>query len=121
MKDISEELAQAIQRYLESGIESDKIIVDPGIGFGKTIEHNLEIISRLDKFRLLNHPILVGPSRKSFIGHILNTDVTDRLFGTVACVCACVTKGAHIVRVHDVKASKQAALMMDAVMNVKQN
>ncbi len=117
MKEISDSLRESIEICLEIGINSDKIIVDPGIGFGKTVEHNLEIINRLDTLKTLKMPILIGPSRKSFIGKILKNEVEDRLAGTIAAVCASIVKGAHIVRVHDVRAVKQASLLTDAIIN----
>ncbi len=97
------------------GIAGERIIVDPGIGFGKTTEHNLEILKRLSEFRELNKPLLVGTSRKSFIGNILGVPVTDRVEGTAATVCWAITNGADIVRVHDVKANVRAAQMTDAL------
>ena len=116
MEDILESLRKSIEICFEIGINSDKIIVDPGIGFGKTVEHNLEIINHLDKLRILRQPILIGPSRKSFIGEILKKNVNDRLIGTVVSVCSSILRGAHIVRVHDVKAVKEAVLMTDAIL-----
>ena len=112
-------LRKSIENCLEIGIKSDKIIIDPGIGFGKTVEQNLEIISRLKEFGVLNKPILIGTSRKSFIGKILNNAVEDRLIGTVASVSASVLNGAHIVRVHDVSEVKGAVRLVDAILNRK--
>lgn len=112
-------LKKSIENCLAIGIKSDKLIIDPGIGFGKTVEHNLEIINQLEEFKVLKCPILIGPSRKSFIGKILNTEVQDRLIGTVASVCASIHKGAHIVRVHDVKKIKEAVTMTDAIIHSK--
>ena len=117
MGGILESLRKSIEICFEIGINSDKIIIDPGIGFGKTVEHNLEIINHLDKLKILRQPILIGPSRKSFIGEILNKGVNDRLVGTIVSVCSSVLRGAHIVRVHDVKAVKEAVLMTDAILN----
>ena len=115
--DIIEELQKAIEKCLEIGIKSDKIIIDPGIGFGKTVEDNLKIIRRLEDFRILNRPILIGTSRKSFIGKILNRDITKRVMGTAATVCASILNGAHIVRVHDVKEIKDVVKMTDALLD----
>ena len=117
MADIIRELREAIQKCLSAGIRPDKIIIDPGIGFGKTAAHNLEILNRLDELKILNRPVLIGTSRKSFIGAVLNKAVGQRLFGTAATVCAGIINGAHIVRVHDVKAAKDIALMTDAIVN----
>jgi len=105
-RDLTEEiiasLRNSIEKCLEIGIKSDKIIIDPGIGFGKTVEHNLEIVNRLGDFKTLRRPLLVGTSRKSFIGKVLSKDIGHRLIGTAATVCASILKGAHMVRVHDV-------------------
>lgn len=110
-------LRKSIENCLEIGIKSDKIIIDPGIGFGKTVEHNLDIINHLEKFQVLKRPLLIGTSRKSFIGKTLNKEVDQRLFGSIASVCASVQNGAHIVRVHDVKQTKDAVTMIDAINN----
>jgi len=114
-------LRKSIEKCLEIGIKSDKIILDPGIGFGKTVEHNLEIINRLNDFRILKQPLLIGTSRKSFIGTVLNREVEDRLIGTAATVCTSIVNGTHIVRVHDVKAIKETVTMTDAIINQNYN
>ena len=95
---------------MEAGIPEDRIIIDPGIGFGKRFEHNLEIIHNLCEFALLEKPLLVGPSRKAFIGKILG-DVPpgERFEGTAAAVAISIFNGAHIVRVHDVKETAKVA------------
>jgi dihydropteroate synthase len=98
---------------LEAGV--CEVIVDPGIGFGKTAEHNLQILKRLDEFRTLGLPLLVGPSRKSFIGAITGASPGERLEGTIAAVTACVLAGVDIVRVHDVKPAKQAIAVAEAI------
>ncbi|MBA4313066.1 MAG: dihydropteroate synthase [Chlorobiaceae bacterium] len=114
-------LITEVKSYLETSINSavssgiKQIIIDPGIGFGKTVEHNLEIIKCLREFSALGYPIMTGPSRKSFIGKILNVDVDDRLEGTAAAVAACVMNGANIVRVHDVRAMKRVVSLIDAI------
>jgi dihydropteroate synthase len=92
-----------------------QLIIDPGIGFGKKLEHNLEILRRISEFSVLGYPILVGPSRKSFIGLILNLPVEERLEGTAAAVAVSILNGAHLIRVHDVKAMKRVAMVVDAV------
>lgn len=99
-----------------AGIKDENIFVDPGIGFGKTVEHNLEIVNRLSEFKVLHKPLVVGPSRKSFIGSTLNLPVEERLEGTAAVVALCVQAGADILRVHDVKAMRRAADMAWAVV-----
>ncbi|MCK5214051.1 MAG: dihydropteroate synthase [Candidatus Omnitrophica bacterium] len=115
--DIIGELRKSVENCLEIGIKSDKIIIDPGIGFGKSVAHNLEIIKNLDAFKVLRLPVLIGTSRKSFIGNILNKDIPQRLMGTAATVCASILNGAHIVRVHDVKEIADCCKMTDAIIN----
>lgn len=100
-----------------AGVRDDDIIIDPGIGFGKTVEHNLEILNRLDEFKVLHKPICVGTSRKSFIGKILGIDdPEDRLAGSLASSTAAIMNGADILRVHDVKATVQAARVADSIL-----
>lgn len=92
-----------------------QIIVDPGIGFGKKLEHNLEIFRRLNELTELGYPVLVGPSRKSFIGMLLNLPVDSRLEGTATAVAASILNGAHLIRVHDVQAMKRVSVVADAI------
>ena len=99
----------------KKGIHPEQILIDPGIGFGKTTEHNLDILRRLRDFQSLNKPILIGVSRKSFIGKILNLPVNDRMEGTTATVAWAIAHGADVVRVHDVKAMRRVAQMTDAI------
>lgn len=99
----------------KKGIHPDNILIDPGIGFGKTTEHNLEILRRLRDFQSLNKPILIGTSNKSFIGKILNLPVNDRREGTAATVAWAISQGADVIRVHDVKAMRRVAQMTDAI------
>ena len=108
-------LQESIQTAEAEGIPAERIIIDPGIGFGKTTAHNLELLKRLEEFRSLNKPLLIGTSRKSFIGNILGLPVTERVEGTAATVCWAIAHGADIVRVHDVKANVRAARMTDAL------
>lgn len=110
-------LKKAILRAFDAGVASDKIVIDPGIGFGKTAEHNLHILNRLNDFKILGKPLLIGPSRKAFIGKLLDVPPQDRIFGTVASCCAAVKRGAHIVRVHDVASVKQALRVIDSIHN----
>jgi len=117
VREVIEELQISVEKCLAIGIKKDRIIVDPGIGFAKTAEQNLLLIDRLDKLNILRCPILLGTSRKSFIGQLLQDDTGDRLMGTAATVTAGVMRGAHIVRVHDVKAIKQTLTMTDAILN----
>jgi len=113
--EIAASLKKSIEICLECGIKSDRIIIDPGIGFGKNLEHNLTIIRDLEQFTKLKKPLLIGTSRKSFIGKILDNDVNDRLMGTAASICAAIGHRAHIVRCHEVKAMREVALMSDAI------
>lgn len=117
VNDIIRELRKSVEKCLEIGIKSDKIIIDPGIGFSKTAEQNLEIIRRLKEFGVLNKPILIGTSRKSFIGKVLNRDVSGRLMGTAASVAISILNGAHIVRAHDVEEIKDVVRISDAVLS----
>jgi dihydropteroate synthase len=116
--EIIEFLDKAINRAQDAGIDREKIIVDPGIGFGKTLEHNLEILKRLRELKVLGRPILVGPSRKSFIGKILNVGAKERLSGTLSACVLAVKNGANLVRVHDVKEVKQALKILDKIERV---
>ncbi len=104
-----------INAVRNAGIQEDRLILDPGIGFGKTTEQNLEILRSLHRFRNLRRPLLIGPSRKSFIGQVLDLPVEDRLEGTSAAVTAAILGGASIVRVHDVKAMVRLARMADSI------
>jgi dihydropteroate synthase len=100
----------------QAGVADDRIILDPGIGFGKTVAHNLELIRRLDEIRALGYPVLLGPSRKSFIGYTLDLPPDQRVEGTAAAVCVGITRGADIVRVHDVEYMARVAKMTDALV-----
>lgn len=102
---------------MAKGVKLENVIIDPGIGFAKDINQNLEIIRRLAEFKSLGRPILVGTSRKSTVGQVLNVPVSERLFGTAATVALSVANGANIVRVHDVKEMKMVAQMSDAIVN----
>jgi dihydropteroate synthase len=119
MGEIAAYLAARATEALARGLDRMTIVVDPGIGFGKTVEHNLEIIAELDKLAALNLPILVGPSRKSFIGKILGLPADQRQEGTDAAVAACVLNGAHIVRVHDVARALRVVRVCDAIKNAR--
>ena len=107
-----------IKIAIQSGINRSMIILDPGIGFGKTVEHNFELLSRLNEFNVLELPIMIGPSRKSFIGITLDLPPEDRVEGTAAAVSAGVMNGASIVRVHDVKSMKRVVRIIEKVRNV---
>ncbi|MDD5130281.1 MAG: dihydropteroate synthase [Candidatus Omnitrophica bacterium] len=117
ISDISIYLKNAINSAQEGGIKPDKIIIDPGIGFGKTCAHNFEIIEHLRDFKVLGKPLLIGPSRKSFLTKVLKLDSEDRVNGTVAACVMAAERGANIVRVHDVKEVKQALKIVEAIKN----
>ena len=112
-------LKQQVTEAIAAGIDPGKIIIDPGIGFAKNYQQNLEILRRLPEFQVLNCPILVGVSRKSFIGHILNQpDAKQRVWGTGAACCAAIANSADILRVHDVKEMRDISLVADAIWRV---
>src|SRR4030043_1379154 len=113
--EILQYLKDSIQRAESAGLDPRQIIIDPGIGFGKTVKDNLLIIKNLHEFRILGKPILLGTSRKSFIGKILNTEVEDRLEGTLSSIAIGVLNGAHIIRSHDVHQAKKAITVADAI------
>ncbi|HLG28828.1 MAG TPA: dihydropteroate synthase, partial [Candidatus Brocadiales bacterium] len=117
ISEIFNHLQDRVSLAVKAGIKKDRIAVDPGIGFGKGAEDNLKIIKRLSEFKSIGRPVVLGTSRKSFIGKILNLDVKDRLEGSIAAVAAGILNGASIVRVHDVKKTRMAADMADAVKN----
>lgn len=116
LPDILDSLTHSISVAKKSGVSGSQIIIDPGIGFGKTADHNLEVLRRLEEFRDLGHPVLVGTSRKSTIGRVLDLPVSDRVEGTAATVALSVAGGADIVRVHDVREMVRVSRMSDAVI-----
>jgi dihydropteroate synthase len=113
--EILQYLKDSIQRAESAGLDPRQIIIDPGIGFGKTVDDNLLIIKNLYEFRILGKPILLGTSRKSFIGKILNAEAGDRLEGTLSSIAIGVLNGAHIIRSHDVLQAKKAIAVADAI------
>jgi dihydropteroate synthase len=117
MGEIIASMRAGIERAERAGVDPHQVIVDPGIGFGKRVQDNLSILKRLDELAVLERPILIGTSRKSFIGAVLKQEVDQRMIGTLATVAVSVLKGAHIVRVHDVPAIRQTAAMVDAIIN----
>jgi len=116
VEDVKTELLQSVHLARQAGVANEQIILDPGIGFGKTVEQNLELINRLDEIKALGFPILLGPSRKSFIGYTLNLPPEERVEGTAAAVAVGILRGANIVRVHDVKMISRIAKMTDAIL-----
>ena len=113
--EIVEFLRGALERAAAAGVAADATVVDPGIGFGKLTGHNLEIVRSIREFHVLGRPVLLGPSRKSFIGNVLDLPVGERMEGTAAAVAAGVMGGVQIVRVHDVKEMKRVARMAEAI------
>ena len=116
MDDVKRELLASVELAQQAGIEDQHIILDPGVGFGKTREQNLELINRLGEIRALGYPVLLGPSRKSFIGFTLDLPPDQRVEGTAATVAVGITRGADIIRVHDVKEMARVAKMTDALV-----
>jgi dihydropteroate synthase len=117
MGEIALYLREAVDRAEAAGVEPDRIAVDPGIGFGKTSGHNLAILKHLPELGILGKPLLVGTSRKSFIGRVLDLPVEERLEGTLATAAYAVAQGARILRVHDVAPTLRAARMVEACIN----
>jgi len=119
VEDIKQFLQQRVDTCVQAGIKKEHIILDPGFGFGKTLEHNLSLLKHLDAFVAMNLPLLIGVSRKSMLGSILDAEVDERLFGSVAAAVLAHTKGAQIFRVHDVKPTADALKICRAVLNAE--
>lgn len=116
IQDVRRELQQLVDEALAVGVRPEQIIIDPGLGFGKTVNQNLQLLNQLDQFSNMGYPILVGPSRKSFIGYTLNLPPEERLEGTAAAVAIAIVRGANIVRVHDVRAMARIAHLSDRIL-----
>lgn len=116
LQDIKSELLESVNIAHQAGIPDEHIILDPGIGFGKTVEQNLELLDRTDEIRQLGYPVLIGPSRKSFIGYTLDLPPDQRLEGTAAALAVGIVRGADIVRVHDVPFMSRLVRMTDAIV-----
>ena len=117
MGDITNYLKINCEKAIKAGVEKDRIVIDPGIGFGKTVEDNYRIIKNLSELKTLGMPIMIGTSRKSFIGRITGGELSDRMEGTAATVAAAIMNGGHIIRVHDVAAMKKVAAVTDAIIH----
>ncbi|MDD5309675.1 MAG: dihydropteroate synthase [Deltaproteobacteria bacterium] len=115
VEDVARELLEAAGRAEAAGVDASRVWIDPGLGFAKTVEHNLELLARLPELAALGYRVLVGPSRKSFIGALTGAPVNDRLGGSAAAVALAVMGGAAAVRVHDVAIMRQAAIVAHAV------
>lgn len=118
IEDVKRELMDSVEIAVKAGVEERRIMLDPGIGFGKKREHNLELINRLAEIRSMGYPILLGPSRKSFIGFTLDLPPDQRVEGTAATVAVGIARGADIIRVHDVREMARVAKMTDAIVRV---
>lgn len=114
--DVANELRESINLAKQAGVPDEQIIIDPGIGFGKTVEQNLTLLNNLDTLKALGYPILLGTSNKSFIGYTLNVLPDDRMEGTAATVAIGIARGADIIRVHQVKEMSRVARMTDAIV-----
>jgi dihydropteroate synthase len=119
LEDVKRELMESVALASSAGIPDGHIILDPGIGFGKQVAQNLELINRLDEIRALGFPVLIGPSRKSFIGYTLDLPPDQRLEGTAAALAVGIARGADIVRVHDVEPMMRVVRMTDAIVRRK--
>lgn len=120
VREVSDFLQMRIQACLTAGIAATRLCIDPGIGFGKTTVHNLLLIQQLSQLTQLGYPVLIGVSRKSLIGQVLNKPVTDRLYGGLALAVLAVLQGAKIIRTHDVAATVDALRITNAVLRVKE-
>jgi dihydropteroate synthase len=116
VREVHDYLDARVQAAVEAGVSGEHLCVDPGLGFGKTTDHSLLLMKETDALLDLGRPVLVGPSRKSFIGDALGTEVGERLEGSAAAVAYMVAKGAHIVRVHDVKEMTRVVRVVDAIL-----
>jgi dihydropteroate synthase len=114
--DVKRELMYSVTLARAAGISDERIILDPGVGFGKTVAHNLELIDRLNEIRALGFPVLLGPSRKSFIGFMLDLPADQRVEGTAAAIAVGIVRGVDIIRVHDVEHMRRVAKMTDAIV-----
>ncbi|HLD41257.1 MAG TPA: dihydropteroate synthase, partial [Candidatus Omnitrophota bacterium] len=116
MREVCGYLKQAMDKALEAGVDRKRIILDPGIGFGKSLEHNLEIIKSLGRLKALGQPILIGLSRKSFLGKITGKETVSRVFAGISANCLAVINGARIVRVHDVQETRDSLKVLDRIL-----
>jgi dihydropteroate synthase len=115
-REVAQELGECLRDALRAGVERGQVLLDPGLGFAKDAGHTLELLRRLPELQALGCPLLVGPSRKSFIGRVLDLPAGERVFGTAAAVAASILAGAHVVRVHDVRPMVEVARVCDAIL-----
>ncbi len=116
VREVGEFFSNRIRRLSRCGVSAEQVILDPGIGFGKTVEHNLRLLAAAGRFTRFQRPLLVGVSRKSFIGKVVGAEAAARLPGALACACLAVAAGARIVRAHDVAETVQAVRMAEAIL-----
>lgn len=119
LEEVAAELSEAVERFVSSGVERDRIILDPGIGFAKRHEDNLALLAHIDKIVSLGFPVLLGTSRKSFIGRITGSEVQDRLWGTLGSEVYAFLRGVKLFRVHDVRATVDCLKVVDAIAEVR--
>lgn len=116
LEEVQSDLKAAVSKAFENGISKERMIIDPGIGFGKTVEDNCKILNRLSFLETFDLPVMVGTSRKSFLGKILGLPAQERIWGSAASVAIAIMRRAHIVRLHDVAEMDQVAQISDAVL-----
>jgi dihydropteroate synthase len=120
VREVEEFFLQRLRQLNDCGVKREQVIIDPGIGFGKTLEHNLRLLGALGRFTKLGRPVLVGVSRKSFMGKLLGAEVSDRLPAALACACLSVEAGAQVIRAHDVLETVQALRMSEAILGKRE-
>jgi dihydropteroate synthase len=120
VREVARELEAALARAAAAGIARERVLLDPGIGFAKTAQQSIELLARVGELRALGRPLLVGPSRKSFIGSVTGAPATERVPGTLAAVTACVLGGVEVLRIHDVAQARQAALVAAALRDARE-
>jgi len=116
VQEVRDFFVERLERLKHAGVEAVQVVLDPGIGFGKTLEHNLQLLAGLGRFTTLERPVLLGVSRKSFIGKLLGVEVPARLPAALACACLAVEAGAQMIRAHDVAETSQAVRMAEAIL-----
>ena len=117
--EVMSELRESIQLAVDAGLEREQLVIDPGLGFAKTTDQNLEIMRQLSVFHEIGLPVMLGPSRKSFVGQVTGRETNEREFGTAACVASAVMQGVQILRVHDVKAMRDVIRVMESIKKLK--
>jgi len=116
VREVRDFFVERLERLKRAGVDAVQVVLDPGIGFGKTLEHNLQLLAGLERFTNLNRPVLLGVSRKSFIGKLLGAEVSERLAAALACACLAVKAGVPMIRAHDVADTLQAVRMSEAIL-----